>query len=78
MTAIALADWNRAREGGVPAFAVGPVSKPVLYLERAEAEAAADELDGTYIEWHGCTGHQVLTAEAQAAYEPEPEPEAGL
>jgi|tagenome__1003787_1003787.scaffolds.fasta_scaffold14609688_2 hypothetical protein len=79
--AIALADWNRAREAGVPAFAVGPVARPVLYLDRAEAEAAADELDGTYIVWQGCLGRQVLTAEAEAyaaAYPglPEPGPEA--
>jgi hypothetical protein len=54
VTAIALAEWNQAREAGVPAFAVGPVARPVLYLDRAEAEAAADELDGTYIVWQGC------------------------
>jgi hypothetical protein len=64
VTAIALAEWNQAREAGVPAFAVGPVARPVLYLDRAEA--AADELDGTYIVWQGCTGRQVLTAEAAA------------
>lgn len=83
MTAIALADWNQAREAGEAAFAVGPVAKPVLYLDRAAAEAAADEIDGTYIVWQGCTGRQVLTAEADAyaaAYAdcPEPEPEAEL
>jgi hypothetical protein len=83
MTAIALAEWNLAREAGVPAFAVGPVARPVLYLDRDEAEAAADELDGTYIEWQGRFGRQALTAEAEAyaaAYpdRPEPEPEAEL
>lgn len=83
MTAIALADWNQAREAGAPAFAVGPVAKPVLYLERAEAEAAADELDGTYVEWRGCMGRQVLTPEAAAdaaaiAGQPEPELEASI
>jgi hypothetical protein len=51
-----------------------------LYLDRAEAAAAADEIDGTYTEWRGCNGHQVLTAEAAAvaaaiAGQPEPEPE---
>lgn len=78
MTAITLADWNHAREAGEPAFAVGPVARPVLYLDRAEAEAAADEIDGTYIVWQGCLGHQVLTAEAEAhaaAYADRPEPE---
>lgn len=73
MTAIALAEWNQAREAGAPAFAVGPLSRPVLYLDRAEAEAAADEADGSYIEWRGCIGHQVLTAEAEAFAEPEAE-----
>jgi hypothetical protein len=74
VTAVSLAEWTRHRAAGSPAFAVGPVCKPVLYLDRAEAEAAADEADGTYIEWRGCTGHQVLTAEAQA----EPELEAAI
>jgi hypothetical protein len=51
-----------------------------LYLVRAAAGAAADEIDGTYTEWRGCNGHQVLTAEAAAvaaaiAGQPEPEPE---
>jgi hypothetical protein len=83
VTVIALAGWNRAREAGAPAFAVGPVARPVLYLDRAEAEAAADELDGSYIEWLGCTGRQVLTPEAAAdaaaiAGQPEPELEAAL
>lgn len=85
MTAIAPADWGRYREAGVTTFAVGPVTRPVVYLDRAEAEAAADDLGGAYIEWTGCTGHQVLTAEA-AAYagafadqaEPDPELEASI
>jgi hypothetical protein len=42
--------------------------------DRAEAEAAADELDGTYIEWTGHTGHQVSAPEPD--FDPEPEPEA--
>jgi hypothetical protein len=75
VTAVSLAEWTRHREAGAPAFAVGPLARPVLYLDRAAAEAAADELDGTYIEWHGCTGRQVLTAEAQAAFAGQPEPE---
>lgn len=78
MTAIALAEWNQAREAGVPAFAVGPVARPVLYLDRTEAEKAAAELDGTYIEWTGRTGHQVLTTEAEAEAFAEPEPEAEI
>ena len=83
MTAISLSDWGRYRDSGVPTFAVGPLSRPSVYLDRAEAEAAADELDGTYIEWSGCTGHQVLTPEAVAdaaaiAGWPEPEPEAEM
>ena len=66
MSAVSFDEWSQHREAGAPAFAVGPLARPVLYLDRAEAEAAADELDGTYIEWRGCTGRQVLTAEAQA------------
>jgi hypothetical protein len=80
VTGVSFAEWSQHREAGAPAFAVGPVSRPVLYLDRAEAEAAADEIDGTYTEWRGCNGHQVLTAEAAAvaaaiAGQPEPEPE---
>jgi hypothetical protein len=78
VTAIAFAEWNQAREAGEPAFAVGPVARPVLYLDRAEAEAAADELDGTYIVWQGCLGRQVLTAEAAAEASALAEPEAGI
>ena len=66
MTAVSFAEWSQHREAGAPVFAVGPVSRPVLYIDRAEAEAAAGEIDSTYIEWRGCIGHQVLTAEAQA------------
>ena len=81
MTAIKLADWSRYREAGVTTFAVGPLTAPAgVYLDLAEAEAAADELGGSYIRWDGRTGHQVLTAEAAAyarayADRPEPEPE---
>ena len=78
MTAVSFAEWSQHREAGAPAFAVGPVSRPVLYLDRAAAEAAADEIDGSYIEWHGCTGSRVLTPAAEAyaaAYLGRPEPE---
>jgi hypothetical protein len=66
MAVASLDEWSQHREAGAPVFAVGPVSRPVLYTDRAEAEAAADEIDGTYTEWRGCNGHQVLTAEAAA------------
>lgn len=80
MSAVSFAEWGQHREAGAPAFAVGPLARPVLYLDRGEAEAAADETDGRYIEWHGCTGRQVRTPEAAAAAaaiagQPEPEPE---
>lgn len=82
MAVVSFAEWSQHRETGAPAFAVGPLSRPVLYIDRAEAEAAADEIDGTYTEWRGCNGHQVLTPEAAAAAAatagrpgPEPEPE---
>jgi hypothetical protein len=88
MSAISLADWGRYRDAGVTTYAVGPVPVPAaVYADRAEAEAAADELDGTCIEWAGRTGRQVSTVEAQADAEayadepgplPEPEPEAEL
>jgi hypothetical protein len=80
MTAISLADWGRHMDAGATTYAVGPVpAVNAVYVNRAEAEAAADELDGTFIEWAGHTGHQVVTAEYQAdaeAYADAPEPEA--
>jgi len=67
MTAITLAEWGRHLDAGATTYAVGPVPVPVaVYLDRAEAEAAADELGGTYIEWTGRTGRQVATAEYRA------------
>lgn len=89
MTSIALADWDRYMAAGATTYAVGPVPVPsAVYLDRAEAEAAADELDGTYIEWTASvgrhTGRQLVTAEYQASAEPElapaiePEPEIEL
>jgi hypothetical protein len=68
-------------------YAVGPVPDvAAVYLDRADAEAAADQLDGTYIEWSGSTRRQMTTAEYQASTKPElasaiefkPEPEIGL
>jgi hypothetical protein len=85
VTAIALADWGQHMDAGATTYAVGPrVTVPAaVYLDRAEAEAAADELGGTYIEWIGHTGRQVVTAEFAAEVDLGPgpgtelEPEAG-
>jgi hypothetical protein len=83
VNAVSLADWGRYMDAGIVTYAVGPVPGQVsVYLGRGEAEAAADELDGTYIEWTGHTGRQVITPERQAeaeayASEAEPELEAG-
>jgi hypothetical protein len=50
VTAISLAGWGRYMDAGVTTFAAGRVPCPAaVYLDRAEAEAAA----GTYIEWAG-------------------------
>jgi hypothetical protein len=74
MTAISLAEWGRHMDAGSTTYAVGPVTAvAAVYVDRAEAEAAADELDGTYIEWTGRTGHQVSTPEPD--FDPEPEAE---
>ena len=84
MTAISLADWGPLMDSGATTYAVGPVPAiAAVYLDRAAAEAAADELDGTYIEWTGHTGHLIRTPEYQAAAEaytdaPELEPEAEI
>jgi hypothetical protein len=77
VSAISLADWGRYRDAGVTTYAVGPVPVPAaVYVDRAEAEAAADELDGRFIEWAGRTGHQLTTPEFQAATDTaDPEPE---
>ena len=83
MTSIALADWDRYMAAGATTYAIGPVPVPsAVYLDRAEAEAAADELDGTYIEWTASagrhTGRQLVTAEAEPYTGPGPEPELEL
>jgi hypothetical protein len=76
VTAIRLADWGRHMDAGETTYAVGPLpAVAAVYVDRAEAVAAADELDGTYIEWTGHTGHQVATPEPD--FDPEPELEAG-
>ena len=66
-------------DAGETTYAVGSVPDvSAVYLARAEAEAAADERGGTYIEWTGHTGRQVVTREHEAyAATPEPEPELG-
>ena len=72
MTAVSLADWGRHMDVGATTYAVGPVPVPVaVYLDRAEAEAAAEDLDGTYIEWTGHVGHQVAINDLPADAEPE-------
>jgi hypothetical protein len=72
MTAVSLADWGRHMDAGATTYAVGPVPVPVaVYLDRAEAEAAAEQLDGTYIEWTGHVGHQVSIDDLQSDAEPE-------
>ena len=67
MTAISLAEWGQYLDAGATTYAVGSVpAVAAVYLDRAEAEAAADQLDGKYIEWTGRTGRQLVTAEAEA------------
>jgi hypothetical protein len=62
-------------DSGATTYTVGQVPAPLaVYTDRAEAEAAADALDGRYLEWTGHHGRQVVTAE----FEAELEPEAGL
>jgi len=81
VTAVSFAEWSQHREAGAPVFAVGPASRPVLFTDRAAAEAAADEADGAYTEWRGCLGRQVLTPEATAdaaAIAGRPEPQAEM
>ncbi len=75
MTAVSVATWGRYMDAGETTYAVGPVPDvAAVYLDRAEAEAAADEFGGTYIEWSGHTGRQVTTAEYQASADPAPAP----
>ncbi len=72
MSAISVADWGRYMDAGATTYAVGPVpGRAAVYLDRAEAEAAADELGGKFIEWSGRTGRQLTTAEYRASAEPE-------
>jgi len=77
VTAIELSDWGLLMDSDATTYSVGKVPGPLaVYLERAAAEAAADELDGRYLEWTGHRGRQVVTAEFEAeADEPELEAE---
>ena len=78
MTTIRLPDWGPLMDSGATTYTVGKVPGPLaVYLDRAAAEAAADELDGRYLEWTGHHGRQVVTTEFEAEAD-EPELEAGL
>ena len=78
MTTISLAQWGPLMDTGVTTYTVGQVPGPyAVYLDRAEAEAAADQAGGTFIQWDGHHGHQVTTPEHQADANAWPEPEAG-
>jgi hypothetical protein len=80
MSALSLAEWGRLMDAGATTYTVGKVPGPyAAYLDRADAEAAADQADGTFIQWDGQHGRQVTTAEydAETTAWQEPEPEAG-
>jgi hypothetical protein len=66
VTAISVAEWSRRVDAGETTFAVGFPVPDAVYVDRAEAEAAADELGAPYIEWTGRRGRQVTTAEYRA------------
>ncbi len=73
MAQIPLGEWDRLMSAGATTYAVGPLTKPdAVFASRAEAEQAAAEGDGKFIQWDGHTGHQLMAPE----YESEPEPEA--
>jgi hypothetical protein len=64
MTALSLAEWGRLMDSGATTYTVGKVPGPYTpFADPAEAEAAADQADGTFIRWDGRHGHQLTTAE---------------
>ena len=73
MAQISLGEWDRLMSAGATTYTVGPVTKPeAVFASRAEAEQAAAEGDGKFIQSDGHTGHQFTTPENES----EPEPEA--
>jgi len=73
---ISPAEWGQLMDAGVTTYTVGAVPGPCAnYMDRAQAEAAADQAGGTFIQWDGRHGRQAATAEyrAEAAAWQEPE-----
>jgi hypothetical protein len=64
--------------GGCDTYAVGPVTKPeAVFASRAEAEQAAADGDGKFIQWDGHTGHQCTAPDPDAEAWMDRELEAG-
>lgn len=62
MTAISLPEWGPLMDSGATTYTVGKVpSSLAVYLDRAEAEAAAEALDDRYLEWTGHHGRPAVT-----------------
>jgi hypothetical protein len=66
MSQITMAEWGQLRTQGATTYAVGPVpGKCSVFTGRTEAEQAAAEGDGTFIQWDGTTGHQVTVPDVE-------------
>jgi hypothetical protein len=78
VSAISLAEWDRHMDAGATTYTVASVAEPVaVYLDRAEAAAAAEQAGGTLVQWDGRQGRQLATAKREAQAEAEREPEVG-
>jgi hypothetical protein len=64
---ISPAEWGQLMDSGATTYTTGKVPGPyTVHLSRADAETAAGQADGTYIQWDGRHGRQVTTAEYDA------------
>jgi hypothetical protein len=62
MSQLTMTEWDRRMAEGETTYAVGPVpGRCVVFSTRTEAEQAAAEGDGLFIQWDGRHGHQVET-----------------
>jgi nitrous oxide reductase accessory protein NosL len=73
VSAISLPEWERHMDASATTYTVGSREPLAVYVDRAEAEAAAGRSGGTLVQWDGHCGQRLTAAKREA----EPELEAG-
>ena len=77
VTAISLREWEQQMDAGETTYTVGSREPVEAYLDRAEAEAAANRPGTTLVQWNGHHGHQLASGQREVQADAELEPEAG-